>query len=189
MKDERYNCQIPIEELQRDYFLHFNFNYWMHKAKALLAFIEDPSMINKLRFEGDNDSEETIVDNLKMDLHMMVFHSSETLFLNLFSIANMPQLPWIWISRCSRNTFLCLVKIIADNGLVRIHESHKHGFSIIDFRMLMQNIGNYEKSRLSTDFVIKLLKALALSKCSVCEFWPIQFYALHSFYYRFFTRI
>ena len=101
MKDERYNCQIPIEELQRDYFLHFNFNYWMHKAKALLAFIEDPSMINKLRFEGDNDSEETTVDNLKMDLHMMVFHSSETLFLNIFSIANMRQLPWIWISRCS----------------------------------------------------------------------------------------
>jgi hypothetical protein len=90
---ERFRGQIATEELQKSYFLNFNPNYWMHKANAILSFIDNPPSISKLRFEGDRSSEQGIIDNLKMELHMMVFHSVETLFLNVFSMVFMPSLP------------------------------------------------------------------------------------------------
>lgn len=67
MNDRAFRTQIPIADLQRDYFLHYNFNHWMHKAKALLGYIDGLSDISGLRFEGDKDSEETIVNGLKME--------------------------------------------------------------------------------------------------------------------------
>ncbi|MFL6395637.1 MAG: hypothetical protein ACJ706_00555, partial [Nitrososphaeraceae archaeon] len=48
------------------------------------SFIEHSDRIKDLRFEEDEDIDEYILDNLKMELHMMVFHSSESLFLNIF---------------------------------------------------------------------------------------------------------
>ena len=35
----------------------------MHKANAILTFIDDPSSISKLRFEGDHSSEQGVPDN------------------------------------------------------------------------------------------------------------------------------
>ena len=123
MKSEQYKSQIPLQDLQTNYFLHFNPNYWMHKAKALLSFIENPSNITSIRFEGDKDTEETVVSNMKMELHMMVFHSSETLFLNIFSIVKMPLSPWVWISRCDPNTLHALIDTVARRGLAGLQGS------------------------------------------------------------------
>jgi hypothetical protein len=39
MKNERYWGQNPVDQLQKDYFLQFNPNYWMHKANVLLSYI------------------------------------------------------------------------------------------------------------------------------------------------------
>jgi hypothetical protein len=111
MKNERYRGQIPVDQLQKDYFLHFNPSYWMHKANALLSFIDNPASINTLKFEGDKDTDDVILYNLKMELHMAVFHSSETLFLNIFSMIFMPKYPWIWISRC-KSPMLGVMKYI-----------------------------------------------------------------------------
>src|SRR4051794_10096551 len=82
--DEQYVRQVPLSELQNDYFQFYHYNFWMHKANAVLSFIEHPDRIKDLRFEEDEDLDEYILDNLKMELHMMVFHSSESLFLNIF---------------------------------------------------------------------------------------------------------
>jgi hypothetical protein len=162
MKNERYRGQIPLDQIQRDYFLHFNHNYWMHKANALLNFIEDkPTTIQRLRFEGDRDSDQTILDNLKMELHMMVFHSSETLFLNIFSIVFMPTFPWIWISRCDSNTLTELIKTVGNEGLSAIRQSPEVWLRENLFPSITEKHKNYEKAKCSTVFVVNYLKSLA----------------------------
>ena len=163
MKNERYRGQVQVEELQKDYFLNFNPNYWMHKANALLSFIDDPSTISKLRFEGDRDSDQTILDNLKLELHMMVFHSAETLFLNVFSIVFMPTLPWVWISRCESKRLYELIDIMQEKGLSGIQDlletkSEKKQPEVGLRENLYPSISddkhpNYERARLSSLFV------------------------------------
>ena len=120
MKNEQYKTMLSKED-ERDYFRYFNSAYWIHKAKVLPHFIEDPSQVAKLRFQGDKDTEETIINNLKMELHMMVFHSTETLFLNLFSIVKMPEYPWIWIFQCTPSSVLSKWSIIKELTLSKIH--------------------------------------------------------------------
>jgi len=161
MKSERYRSQIPIEDLQADYFLHFNPNYWMHKANALLSFIENPSKIASIRFEGDKDTEETGVSNMKMELHMMVFHSSETLLLNIFSIVKMPLSPWIWISRCDSHTLHALVDIVASRGLAGLQSSPETWLRDNLFPSVPLEHQNYSRSKKSTDFAINYLQILA----------------------------
>lgn len=171
MKDERFRGQVPLEELQKNYFLYFNPNFWMHKANALLSFIEDPSSISKLRFEGDRHLEQTIIDSFKMELHMMVFHSAETLFLNVFSIVFMPSLPWVWTSRCDSRTLYGLINTVHEKGLSGIQDSRKINFKIKSSEVwLRENLypsilddkhPNYERSRLSAIFVKNYLQLLA----------------------------
>ena len=160
-KNENYRGQIPISQLQREYFLHFNYNYWIHKANAILAFINDPSSVNKLRFQGDKDTEQTILDNLKMELHMMVFHSLDTLFLNVFSIVHMPELPWIWISRCDTTMLHTLIKTVRDHGLLALQQSPEIWLRENLLPCINENHENYEKSKLSSVFVVNYLNALS----------------------------
>jgi hypothetical protein len=158
MDDEIYRTQIPTRDLQADYFLHFNPGFWMHKAKALLTFIETTSNINNIRFDGDNDTDETILSNMKMELHMMVFHSSETLFLNIFSIVKNPLYPWIWISRCDPNTLHSLISVLQQKGLAGLQGSPDIWLRDNFFPHVPQGHQNYDKSiyyfcrRALTDF-------------------------------------
>jgi hypothetical protein len=161
MKDERYGGQISVDQLQKKYFLHFNPNYWMHKANALLSFIENPSTISNLKFEGDNDSEEVIQYNLKMELHMAVFHSSETLFLNIFSIIFMPSFPWIWTSRCRPWELYDLIKTVRKEGLSKLGPLPETWLRENLYPSVGREHNNYEKTKLSSVFVVDYLNALA----------------------------
>jgi hypothetical protein len=161
MEDENYRTQIPTRDLQADYFLHFNPGFWMHKAKALLTFIETTSNINNIRFEGDNDTDETILSNMKMELHMMVFHSSETLFLNIFSIVKNPLYPWIWISRCDPNTLHSLISVLQQKGLAGLQGSPDIWLRNNFFPNVPQGHQNYDKSKKSTTFAVDYLQTLA----------------------------
>lgn len=162
MKNERYKGQISVDQLQKKYFLHFNPNYWMHKANALLSFIENPSTINTLKFEGDNDSEEVILYNLKMELHMAVYHSSETLFLNIFSIIFMPSFPWIWTSRRRPWELYDLIKTVGKEGLSKLGPSPEIWLRENLFPSVSREHKNYEKTKLSSAFVVDYLNALAV---------------------------
>lgn len=161
MKNERYRTQLPKEELQKNYFLNFNPNYWMHKALALLTFIDDPSTISKLRFEGDRDSDQTVLENLKMELHMMVFHSAETLFLNVLSMVFMPLFPWIWISRCETDRLHHLINIVHEKGLSGIQVAPELWLRDNLYPSISDKHHNYEKAKLSAIFVVNYLKLLA----------------------------
>jgi len=113
------------------------------------------------RFEGDKDTEETIVSNMKMELHMMVFHSSETLFLNIFSIVKMPLFPWVWISRCDPNTLHTLIDTVARRGLAGLQSSPEVWLRNNLFPSVPQEHQNYGRSKKSTDFAITYLQILA----------------------------
>jgi hypothetical protein len=133
----------------------------MHKAKALLHFIEDPPQVSKLRFQGDKDTEETILNSLKMELHMMVFHSTETLFLNIFSIVKMPEFPWVWVSQCRPETLRSLIETVNDKGIGAVQESPEVWLRQNIFPFVNEKHENYEKSIKSTIFVIEYLQELA----------------------------
>jgi hypothetical protein len=133
----------------------------MHKANALLSFIENPSTINTLKFEGDKDSDEVISYNLKMELHMAVFHSPETLFLNIFSIIFMPSFQWIWISRCRSNVLHGLTKIVGKKGLSKLAQSPEIGLRENLYPSVHPEHTNYEKTKLSAAFVVDYLNSLA----------------------------
>jgi hypothetical protein len=159
MKNERYRGQIPVEQLQKDYILHFNPNYWMHKANALLSFIENPAMINTLKFEGDKDTDEVIIYNLKLELHMTVFHSSETLFLNIFSMIFKPDFPWIWISRCKSKKLYNLIETVGKDGLSKLASTS--GLRENLYPSIGPKHTNYEKTVVSAAFVVDYLDTLA----------------------------
>src|ERR671933_2197962 len=73
----------PFINYQRDYFIGYPYAYWLHKGLALMHFIEDRSRLSMLHFHNDIDSDEFIIENLKMEIHMMVFHAAESLFLTV----------------------------------------------------------------------------------------------------------
>lgn len=159
---EIYQGQVSKEELQNKFFMQYNYNFWMHKARALLYFIKNQEAIKNLKFTGDMYSDEVIIENLKMELHMMVFHSAESLFRMIFSIIKMPELPWIWIARCGHSELYGLIDKMRRDGLASLKPSPEIWLrpnlypSIIN-----EQHENYEKSRLSCGFVIKYLESLA----------------------------
>jgi hypothetical protein len=161
MKYERYRGQVPLDRLQKDYFLQYNPNYWVHKVNALLSFIENPATINTLKFEGDNDSDEVISLNLKMELHMAVFHSSEALFSNVFSIVFMPSLPWIWTSSCRPKKLYKLIETVGKEGLSKLAPSPEIWLRNNLYPAVGPDHANYEKTKLSATFVVDYLKTLA----------------------------
>jgi hypothetical protein len=163
MKEERYIGQIPLKEIQESYFLYYNPNYWLHKANAIISFIEKNNDINLVKFKGDRDTETTILNHLKMDLHMMVFHSTESLFLNILSIVYQPTLPWIWICRCSSLKLFNLITQVKENGLGCIKENpeewlHPNLYPTVKSK----DHQNYDKSIKSVKFVVKYLERLSL---------------------------
>jgi hypothetical protein len=161
-ENEQYITQIPESELQRDYFQFYNYNFWMHKANAVLTFIENPDRIKDLRFEEDRDIDEYILENLKMELHMMVFHSSESLFLNIFAIIYQPNFPWVWVSRCSFQKLNDLIDKVKRKGLSLLKENPEIWLRDNLYpSIISEQHKNYEKSKLSSIFVTRYLEALA----------------------------
>ena len=107
-----FTTQRDLKELQELFFTQFNYNYWIHKANVLTHFIDNLDAIKILKYEEDIYSEEVINENLKLELHMSVFHSSESLFRIIFAITKMPNFPWIWIAKCSPQELNDLIRIL-----------------------------------------------------------------------------
>ena len=161
-KDEQYVTHVPRSDLQKDYFQFYNYNFWMHKANAILSFIEHPDKIKDLRFEGDGDIDEYILENLKMELHMMEFHSSESLFLNIFAIIYQSNFPWVWVSRCPFQKLNDLIGKVKREGLSLLKENPEIWLRDNLYPSIVsKQHEHYEKSKLSAIFVMQYLEALA----------------------------
>jgi hypothetical protein len=158
---EVYRGQNSKEELQKSFFMQYNYNFWMQKSHALLYFIDNREAIKHLKFAGDIYSDDVIVENLKMELHMTVFHSTQSLFRIIFSITSMPELPWIWIARCGHKELYDLIEQVKSDGLSSIQNSPEIWLRANLYPSIVTELHkDYEKSKLSCNFVIKYLEAL-----------------------------
>jgi hypothetical protein len=53
-------------------------NFWLHKARAIRSFIDGGNDINFLKFDGDHDENEVIVNQLKMSEYEVSIHHTNT---------------------------------------------------------------------------------------------------------------
>jgi hypothetical protein len=178
---EEYVGQISMINLQQKFFVQFDYNFWMHKAHALLYFLESPDRIENLKFPGDIYQSDVIAQSLKMELHMMTFHSSETLFRMIFAIVKMPDLPWIWISRAYHKYIHDLIKKVKEFRLESLSPSPNKWIrdnlypSILDTKH-----PQYEKTVKSAEFVIQYLERLAFEFIQHREYNSYK-HGLHAF--------
>lgn len=160
-KKESYVSVHPLEYFQRTFFGSFHYNFWMHKANALLQYIKNQEKIQELRFNEDKDSDEYILENLKMEFHMMTFHSSESLLLIILSAIHNPTLPWVWLSRCKLGTQIDLFQKLASHGLQAFIEKPEVWLRDNLYPSINEKHENYEKSIKSSSFVAKYIQELA----------------------------
>lgn len=102
---------------EREYYIGYPYRYWFHKARALWYFIEHSSQLSYLRTPKDIDTDDYIIENLKMEIHMIVFHSAESLFLTVLGHHFYPPSPWFWISTCKQDKFYQLMNLWKEKGL------------------------------------------------------------------------
>lgn len=105
-------------EYNETFYKNFEYNYWYHKCNALYEYVKFPKKIKKdIMFPNDTTNEKYILENFKMEIHMTVFHSTETLFLVIFAHLYLPNLFPIWITHCTSTELFNQIKKVADNGL------------------------------------------------------------------------
>jgi hypothetical protein len=151
---------LPLIDYQRDYFIGYPYRYWLHKGLALMHFIEDRSRLSMLRFPKDIDSDEFIIENLKMEIHMMVFHSAESLFLTVLGHYFYPAMPWFWMSTCTQNKFNNIMNLWQDKGLEGIIEEPEKWLRDILYPTINESQGEYQKTKDSATFAKKYLDRL-----------------------------
>jgi hypothetical protein len=158
-----YNTsEDTIGRFNKSFFQHFNYNYWYHKINALYEYIEKPEKIKTdIRYEHDNDLDESIIENFKLEIHMSVFHSAETLFLILFGCLYEPKGVPVWISRCSSENLHNLIEQLAKGGLESFITNSDEWLRTLLYQAIDEKHNLFEKSKLSTRFTKKYLQRLA----------------------------
>jgi hypothetical protein len=151
---------LPLTEYQREYFIHYPYGYWLHKGLALLHFIEDRSKLSMLRFPKDIDSDELIIENLKMEIHMMVFHSAESLFLTVLGHYFYSAMPWFWMSTCTQNKFNNITNLWQEQGLDAIIKEPEKWLRDILYPTINESHEAYQKTKDSAVFAREYLDRL-----------------------------
>jgi hypothetical protein len=153
---------LPLSNYQRDYFIGYPYRYWLHKGRALMHFVEDRSRLSTLRFPKDTDTDDYIINNLKMEIHMMVFHSAESLFLTVLSHYFYPAMPWFWMSTCTQNKFNNIMNLWQERGLdAIIKEPEKWLRDALYPTINESRKEEYQKTKESATFAKKYLNRLA----------------------------
>jgi hypothetical protein len=145
---------------QRDYFIGYPYGYWLHKGLALMHFIEDRSRLAILHFHKDIDSDELIIENLKMEIHMMVFHSAESLLLTILGHYFYPAMPWFWMSTCTQNKFNNIMNLWQEKGLDAIIKEPEKWLRDILYPTVNESHEKYQKTKESATFAKKYLDRL-----------------------------
>ena len=151
---------LPLIDYNRDYFTDYPYGYWLHKGLALKHFIEDRSKLSMLRFAKDVDSDEFIIENLKMEIHMMVFHSAESLFMTVLGHYFYPPMPWFWMSICTQNKFNNIMNLWQEKGLDAIINEPKKWLRDILYPTVSESHEGYQKTEDSATFAKKYLDRL-----------------------------
>lgn len=160
--NERYVGQVPVEELQRKFFGQYDYYFWIHKANALLFFIKNPENIKNMKAQEDIYDDDVILQALKMELHMSSFHSTESLFRQVFSIIYNPELPWIWIARCHHTRLSDLIEKAKKGGLTALAANPEDWLRTNLYPTIDYKHERYEKSKASAIFVANYLNHLAV---------------------------
>lgn len=160
-KNVVYFGALPLSYYRQNYYVGFHYNYWMHKALALESFVKNPERIKELHFSLDRDTDEYIVDNLKMEVHMMVFHSAESLLLHLLGRYFFPDCPWCWVSNCKQWKARVLISMIAKESIASIIPSPEQWLRDVLYPTIKEGNEDYEKTKLSSAFVRKYVDRLA----------------------------
>jgi hypothetical protein len=178
--NERYVGQVPVEDLQKKFFTQFDYYFWIHKASALLFFIHNKENIKNVKFQEDRYDEDVILQSLKMELHMSVFHSTESLFRQVFSIIYNPELPWIWIARCQPRDLLDLINKTKEEGLASIEQSPEEWLRVNLYPTIDREHERYYRSLKSAEFVVKYLNYMAKEYLDHIEYNSYK-HGLHCF--------
>lgn len=157
---------LPAGVYQREYFIGYSYRYWLHKGLALMHFIDDNSRLSALRspkgFSEDYDSDEFIIENLKMEIHMMVFHSAESLFLTILGHYFCPAVPWFWMSTCDQTKLNTIMNIWQEEkGVEAIIKEPEKWLRDALYSTVNESHQHYERSKESATFARKYLDRLA----------------------------
>lgn len=156
----KFAGMLPLSNYQRDYFIGYPYRYWLHKGRALMHFIEARSRLSTLRLPKDNDTDDYIIENLKMEIHMMVFHSAESLFLTVLGHYFYPDLPWFWMSSCTQNKFNNIMNLWQEKGLDAIIKEPEKWLRDALFPTINESRKEYQKTKESATFAKKYLNRL-----------------------------
>src|SRR5918999_2534668 len=159
-KRTKYVGVLPLIDYQRDYFIGYPYGDWLPKVLALMDFIEDRSILSILHFHKDIDSDEFIIESLKMEIHMMVFHSAESLFLTVLGHYFYPAMPWFWMSTCTQNKFNNIMNLWQEKGLDAIIKDPEKWLRDILYPTITESHEKYQKTKDSAIFAKKYLNRL-----------------------------
>jgi hypothetical protein len=156
----KFTGMLPLSNYQRDYFIGYPYRYWLHKGRALMHFVKDRSRLSTLRLPKDNDTDDCIIENLKMEIHMMVFHSAESLFLTVLGHYFYPDMPWFWMSTCTQNKFNNIMNLWQEKGLDAIIKEPEKWLRDALYPTINESRKEYQKTKESAIFAKKYLDRL-----------------------------
>jgi hypothetical protein len=113
-----------------------------------------------LRFPKDTDSDEFIIENLKMEIHMMVFHSAESLLLTVLGHNFYPAVPLFWMSTCTTNKFNNIMNLWQEKGLESIIKEPEKWLRDILYPTINESHEAYHTTKDSAAFAKKYLDRL-----------------------------
>jgi hypothetical protein len=156
----KFTGMLALSNYQRDYFIGYPYRYWLHKGRALMHFVKDRSRLSTLRLPKDNDTDDCIIENLKMEIHMMVFHSAESLFLTILGHYFYPDMPWFWMSTCTQNKFNNIMNLWQEKGLDAIIKEPEKWLRDALYPTINESRKEYQKTKESAIFAKKYLDRL-----------------------------
>jgi len=158
-----YDCSPEdAERINKAFIQNFPYNYWQHKLNAISEYIVYPEKIkDEVRFEPDNTIDEWIVERFKMEIHMTVFHSAETLFLILLGFLYEPQSIPLWITRCTSIELQRYIEKLSKEGLSGFIANPNDWLINVLYPAIDKTHPKFEDSKYSTKFTIDYIKRLA----------------------------
>lgn len=177
-----YYGQHELPTLQNKYFAHYDYNFWIHKAHALLHIIENPESANGLKFEGDIFDYEVIIIGLKMELHMTAMHCIESFFRIIQAMLFNPQNPWLGMAECKPDQLRKFITLTKENGITPLTATSASDWLRANiYPTINETHERYERAKKSIDdFVIPYLQRLAYEFSTHTEYNAYK-HGLHCF--------
>jgi hypothetical protein len=121
--------------------------------------------LSYLRTEKDIDSDDYIIENLKMEIHMILFHSAESLFLTVLGHYFYSAAPWLWMSSCKQRTSRDIMNVWKAKGLQAIIKKPGGAEGWLRetlYPTVIETSKDYQRSNESASFIKKFLDRLVV---------------------------